>query len=193
MAVVTKGQKFLNSQNYFLTSYGALKTLKYETATASSMLEVTAKVDSNTAVTKVLPDENKLELGNGKTYTYKALVLAPGLQHDYQGIEGLEELDNKSDQNGVTVHMLDHPSRIVKNHWHGHHHRSGDFIVYHPKWPHCGEGIDFYAFYYEYQLRMEKIVGTTTKDSRIVIMTPNSGLNKFPYANDFLQQECEDR
>ena len=140
MGIVTSGNKFLNSQNYFLTSYGCIKTLKYETATAASMVGVTTKMDINTSVTRFYPEENKVDLNNGKTYTYKALVIATGLEHGCSGVEGLEELDRKSQNNGVNVHLLDTPTRIPNNHWHGYHHPRGNFIVYHPGFPYRGEG-----------------------------------------------------
>ena len=140
MGIVTSGNKFLNSQNYFLTSYGCIKTLKYETATAASMVGVTTKMDINTSVTRFYPEENKLDLNNGKTYTYKAFVIATGLEHGYSGVEGLEELDLKSHNNGVNVHLLDSTTRIPNNHWHGYHHPRGNFIVYHPGFPYRGEG-----------------------------------------------------
>jgi NADH dehydrogenase FAD-containing subunit len=31
-------------------------------------------------------------LSNGREYTYKALVLAPGFEHSMDGVEGLEDL-----------------------------------------------------------------------------------------------------
>ena len=104
------------------------------------MIGVRTKMDINTTVTRFRPEENQVELNNGKTYTYKALVIATGLDQDYSGVEGLEELDKKSNDNGVTVHLLDTPTRIPNNHWHGYHHPRGDFIVYHPGFPYRGEG-----------------------------------------------------
>ncbi len=157
------------------------------------MMDVTAKVDTHTTVTRFRPEENKIDLHNGKTYSYKALVIATGLEHGYFGVEGLEELDRKSNENGVTVHLVDSPQRIQNNHWHGFHHPRGDFIVYHPEYPYRGEGFDFYAFYYEHHLRHQQTIGTCSKDARIVVMTPNDRISNFPYADSYIRKECKNR
>ncbi len=40
-----------------------------------------ARTNVGVTVTKYMPAENKVELSNGMTYTYKALVLATGFDH----------------------------------------------------------------------------------------------------------------
>ncbi len=43
------------------------------------------------AVSELLPSENKLTTKNGDAYEYDYLILAPGIQINWNGIEGLEE------------------------------------------------------------------------------------------------------
>lgn len=52
-----------------------------------------------TAAERLLPDSRQVVLGNGSTLGYRALVVAPGLEIDWQAIDGLEETLGK---NGVT-------------------------------------------------------------------------------------------
>ncbi len=44
-------------------------------------------------VAQYVPESDKVILSNGREYTYKALVLAPGFNHSIDNIEGLEEMD----------------------------------------------------------------------------------------------------
>ena len=54
-------------------------------------------------------------------------------------------------------------------------------------------GGDFYAFYYEHQLRQAQIVEASSASARIVVMTPNDRIHNFPYANEFVLDECRKR
>lgn len=100
-----------------------------------------------------MPNENKLLLSNGREYSYKALVLAPGLDHRNDGIEGLPEMEATHENENVFVHMIDNKERVLRNYLHGWSHHNGDMICYAPKAPYKGEGSDFYALYYESFMR----------------------------------------
>ncbi len=52
-----------------------------------------------TAAERLLPESRQVVLANGATLGYRALIVAPGLEIDWQAIEGLEETLGK---NGVT-------------------------------------------------------------------------------------------
>jgi len=106
-----------------------------------------------------MPQQNKIKLSNGKEYTYKALVLAPGFNHTMEPIEGLREMSQTHESENVFVHMLDGKERVERNYWHGWNHVTGDMICYSPKGPYKGEGNDFYALYYESFNRMDKLYG----------------------------------
>jgi NADH dehydrogenase FAD-containing subunit len=54
-----------------------------------------------------MPDENKVLLSNGREYTYKALVISPGLDHRTDMIEGLDELNALPESENFFVHKLD--------------------------------------------------------------------------------------
>jgi NADH dehydrogenase FAD-containing subunit len=53
--------------------------LKLESGTVSSQVDQTVRQDVGQRVTKFSPNENKLQLSNGREYTYKALVVATGI------------------------------------------------------------------------------------------------------------------
>jgi sulfide:quinone oxidoreductase len=143
---------------------------------------------------KYMPDQNKVLLSNGREYTYKALVLAPGLDHQESGIEGLADMyHNSHESENVFVHMLDNKERMSKNFWHGWNHTKGDMICYAPKDPHKGEGTDFWALYYESFLRQNHQIGRSAADTRIQFWSPNEYIYKFPYANEIALDECHKR
>lgn len=100
-----------------------------------------------------MPNENKLVLSNGKEYTYKALVLAPGLDHSDRHIDGLHDLRNTHESENVFVHVLDNKATSDRNYYHGWSHVMGDMICYSPKGPYKGEGTDFWCLYYESFMR----------------------------------------
>jgi hypothetical protein len=104
-----------------------------------------------------MPNENKVQLSNGKEYTYKALVISTGLNHTKDKIEGLSEMETTPESENFFLHMLDDKYRADRNYQHGWNHNSGNMICYSPKAPYKGEGCDFYALYYESFLRQDKI------------------------------------
>jgi hypothetical protein len=98
-----------------------------------------------------------LVLANGKEYTYKCLVLAPGFDHSESHIEGLPEMAATHESENVFSHMIDTKARVVRNYYHGWNHTAGDMICYAPKFPYKGEGSDFWALYYESFMRQDKL------------------------------------
>lgn len=152
-----------------------------------------SRVDTGVRVSKFVPDESKVVLTNGKEYTYKSLVLAPGFDHKVDNIEGLRSFEDEGEQSGVFSHVIDTKARMDRNYWHGQNHHHGDMIVYNPAFPYKDEGMNFYAFYYEHLLRNDKLVQRAAADARVQIWTPNKELFKFDYANQFALEECEKR
>jgi hypothetical protein len=106
-------------------------------------------------------------LSNGREYTYKALVLSPGLDHRTDLIEGLEEMEKLPEEEYFFLHMLDGKHRAEKNFHHGWNHNHGEMICYSPKAPYKGEGNDFYALYYESFLRQDQLLGRSSPNAKI--------------------------
>lgn len=104
-------------------------------------------------MTQYKPNENKVVLSNGREYTYKALVIAPGFEHGLDGIDGLEDIQALHESENCYVHHFDSKYRPNINYYHGWNHRNGDMLCYSPKAPYKGEGCDFWALYYESFLR----------------------------------------
>lgn len=147
-----------------------------------------------------MPESNSLVLSNGREYTYKALVLAPGFHHSVDNIDGLSELDGMDtglhEEKKVFAHVLDTKQRATEEHgnvYQGWSHRSGDMICYSPAFPYKGEGSDFYAPYYESFLRQDKLHGISSAGARIQYWTPNKEIYQFPYANEVALDECHKR
>lgn len=155
MALVTDRSRFILPQVYFGASHAHIAELKLESGTVSAQIEQWSRMETFTKVAEYRPKENKLKLTNGKEFTYKALVLAPGFDHRSAHIEGLPEFEKDRGENNVFVHAIDHKERLSRNYYHGWNHTNGDMICYSPKFPYKGEGTDFYALYYEHFLRQD--------------------------------------
>jgi len=193
MALISNQNKFVMPDAYLGCSHGHIPPLKLESGSVSGQVEPWSRVDVGNKVTKYLPNENKLVLANGKEYTYKALVLAPGFDHNDSLIEGLPEMRKSHESENVFVHMLDSKYTMDKNYYHGWNHSNGDMICYSPKGPYKGEGTDFYALYYESFMRQDKLQGRSAAGSRIQYWTPNKEIYRFGYANEVALDECHKR
>lgn len=173
MALITEQNIFVQPQLYFPVLHGHTPSLKLESYGVTAQVDNWSKIESGIRATKVDPIHNKIALNNGKEFTYKALVLATGFDHQVSHIKGLEKFDQGHESENVFVHAIDFKKRAFRNYWHGWRHQAGDFICYSPKFPYKGEGTDFYALYYEHFLRMDKIQMASSAGSRLQFWTPN--------------------
>lgn len=130
---------------------------KVESVNMPGQIDNWSKIDAYTTVERIDPEKNEVHMAK-KTYTYKALVLAPGLEHSCHNIPGLDAMSWDHHSNHVYAHLIDSTARVDRNFYHGWHQFFGDFICYSPKFPYKGEGSDFYALYYEHFLRHDKLV-----------------------------------
>jgi sulfide:quinone oxidoreductase len=193
MAIVTDQSKFVVPELYFLCSHSAIKPLKLESGSVASQVDASSRVDSNLRATKIDPANNKVHVSNGKEYTYKALIYAPGFDHKVDNIKGLRQFEDAGDQSNVFSHIPDTVERMERNYYHGFMPFSGDFIVYDPARPYKDEGANFYALYYEYMLRQDVILGRAAKGATLQYWTPNKSIFDFPYANEVALDECSKR
>jgi len=78
MALVVAQGKSVMPPSYFGVCHGHIDGQKLESSSVSSSVEPWSRTDVNCKVVEYKPSENKVVLSNGREYTYKALVLAPG-------------------------------------------------------------------------------------------------------------------
>ncbi len=83
MAVISDQQRFIIPEAYFGAAHGHLPILKLQSGTISAQCDNWSKLDTNLRVSEYMPNDNKVKLSNGKEYTYKAMVLAPGKPYFY--------------------------------------------------------------------------------------------------------------
>ena len=190
---MSKDKVWVQPQAYFGILQSHIKALKMETGTLSSMVDNWSRIETETEVTKLDANANKITLSNGKEWTYKALVLGTGFDHSCEAIPGLPEFDKGPEDNAVFVHQLDDKVRVDRNYYNGWMHASGDYINYSPAVPYKGEGTDFYALYYETILRQDKMVSAAAAGARVQYWTPNKQIFQFPYANEVAMDECHKR
>ena len=193
MALITPHQKFIQPSLYFPISHGHIEKLALQSGSVNAQVENWSRCEIGATVSKVNPLANSLELSNGKTFTYKALVLAPGFDHSIESIKGLNELSHESDAENTFVHLLDGPERTERNWYMGWNNFMGDMLCYSPAFPYKGEGSDFYALVFEHFLRMDKLNGRATPGSRVQYWTPNKKIYQFDYANEVALDECHKR
>jgi len=193
MAIISKQGKFIKPEGYFACTHAHQAELLLETASVVGQVDAWSKQDAGHTVTKYIPNENKLVLSNGKEYTYKALVLGTGFDHNDKFIEGLQEMRAGPEEDNVFVHMIDDKYTSDRNYYHGWNHTHGDMICYSPAGPYKGEGNDFYALYYESFMRQDKLHGRSKASARIQYWTPNKEIFKFDYANEIALDECHKR
>lgn len=193
MAIVTDSSKFIVPELYFLCSHAAIKPLKLESGSVASQVDASSRVDTNVRATKIDPENNKIHLSNGKEYTYKALVYAPGFDQSIDHIRGLREFEQAGDKTNVFSHLTDKVDRLERNYYHGFQQYGGDFIVYDPAHPFKAEGSTFYPLYYEHILRQDYLHGRASRNAKVQYWTPNKEIFSFPYANEVALDECHKR
>jgi hypothetical protein len=193
MAVVSPQNKYVQPQLYFACAHSHIEKLKLDSGSVNAQVENWSKTELGVNVTKINPMENNIELSNGKTFNYKALVYAPGLDHNQDYIKGLSELEAEPDSENTFVHMTDTVERATRNFYNGWNNFMGDLMCYSPAFPYKGEGSDFYALYYEHFLRTDKLQGRATPGSRVQYWTPNKKIYQFDYANEVALDECARR
>ncbi|CAI2367828.1 unnamed protein product [Moneuplotes crassus] len=193
MAIITDRSKFIIPELYFLSSHDAVKSLKLESGSVASQVNAASRVDANLRATKIDPEANKISISNGKEYTYKALVYAPGFDHTVDNLPGLREFEDAGDQTNVFSHIPDKIDRLDRNYYHGFQQYGGDYIVYDPARPYKDEGSNFYAFYYEYILKQDSLHGRAARNARVQYWTPNKSIFDFDYANEVVMDDCHKR
>lgn len=193
MAIITDQSKFVISELYFVCSHDAVKSLKLESGSVAAQVDASSRVDTNTRATKIDPENNKIHLSNGKEYTYKALVYAPGFEHKVDNIKGLRDFEDAGDKTNVFTHIPDKVERLERNYYHGWHQYGGDYIVYDPARPYKNEGASFFALYYEHILRQDILHGRSSNNAKLQYWTPNKEIFEFPYANEIVMDECHKR
>lgn len=193
MAIVSERPKFMIPELYMFASYAVIKEFKAESSAVGSQIDKSSRVNTDVRVTSIKPGENKITLGNGKEYSYRALVLGTGLDSKAEYIEGLAELEAEGEQSGVFVHLPDVVQRLDRNYYHGWQFFHGDMVVYNPAFPYKDEGLTFFTFYYEHLLRQEQLFERAARNAQIHYVTPNKCIFEFPYANEVTLDECEKR
>ena len=157
MAVVSPLNKYVQPKLYFAVCHSHIEKLKLDSGSVNAQIDNWSKTEIGVNVTKINPVANQIELSNNKTFNYKALVFAPGLDHSMDYIPGLAELEAEPDHENTFVHMIDTVERANRNWFNGWNNFMGDLMCYSPAFPYKGEGSDFYACYYEHFLRTDKL------------------------------------
>merc|ERR1711957_186504 len=120
IAFISEQNKFIEPTNYFPIVHGHQNDQKAESYTIQAVIDKWSKLEIGNPVTSINAEGNSLTLENGKEFTYKSLVMAPGLNHSMEGIKGLAELADEDDlehseilaAKGVTPEEVRHPNAL---------------------------------------------------------------------------------
>jgi len=89
IAFISEQNKFIEPTNYFPILHGHQNEQKAESYTIQAVIDNWSKLEVQNPVTKINADANSVSLENGKEFTYKSLIMAPGMNHSMNGIKGL--------------------------------------------------------------------------------------------------------
>jgi NADH dehydrogenase FAD-containing subunit len=78
--------------NYYPCTHGHAAPRVLESGAVSGMVTSWSKAEIGVSVDNLDVNANSMTLSNGKSITYKSLMLAPGLDHDENHIKGLSEM-----------------------------------------------------------------------------------------------------
>jgi len=92
MAFVSPQLKWAYPTGYLPATSNDVLSYNYMSAAVSQYVDKWSRIETTT-VEHVSTDKKEVKLANGKTLTYKALVLAPGFHHNSDSIEGLAQFD----------------------------------------------------------------------------------------------------
>lgn len=119
MAIVSPDGVWVQPQCYFGVTHRFISTLKLQTGALAGQCDAWSKIEGMTSVTDLKPDQNKMTLSNGKEFTYKALVVAPGFSHESSYIEGLGDFEKGPETNNTWVHSFNTRENAERNFFNG--------------------------------------------------------------------------
>lgn len=119
LAIVSQESVYVRPQTYFGVCHAHISDQQLLSGAVPTQVDNWSRIETGVRLTSLDANANELKLSNGKTFTYKALVLAPGFDHTMEPIEGLEELQNGPEEDHVFVHMMDNKHRTERNFYHG--------------------------------------------------------------------------
>jgi len=154
-----------------------------------------AASSGNMRATKFMPDENAIELENGRRVEYEQLVIATGLQYDFDAIEGF--YDAWRDLDCPVYAPMDHPdwrifdfkyTKHVGNFFHG------DAYFYIPPRPFRGEVTDYNFLASTAAWDVYKQLGKVHPHASYNVINGNQDYVKYEQnADNFLKNECDKR
>jgi NADH dehydrogenase FAD-containing subunit len=111
MAFVSPHPKYPLPTGYMPCTSKHTPLYKYVSESKTQYVDKWSRLE-NTSVEAVSTEKKEVKLANGKTFTYKALVLAPGFKHETDSIEGLSNFDTMDHTEGCHNHVIDTIARV---------------------------------------------------------------------------------
>jgi len=195
MAGFNPATNYYNQHHYEYLIHGNMQSYKYLATSFQGNFDSGAALYIPQRIVDINPSENKLTDNRGQTFTYKALVLSTGLNQKPEN----DEFINKYVQDGlfgesrVFVHKNSDMENNDRNKRIFSMHKDGDFLLYLPEYPNGREAYDAWYLgldtYFSWGLQAQ----TIPQGMKIRVITPNENLFRYPFANEVVMDEIQDR
>ena len=184
-----------NQHQYEYLIHGNIQSYKYLATSFGGNYDTAAALHISEKVVDINPAENKLTDSRGQEFTYKALVLNTGCDQNPENDEFINKWvqDGLFGENRVFVHSNRNMENNERNRRIFSMHKDGDLIVYLPEYPSGREAYDAWYLgmdtYFSWGLQAE----TIPRGMKIRVITPNNNLFRFPFANEVVMDEIQER
>jgi hypothetical protein len=187
--------KFCYDHLYDYVIAGNMKPFKYSAMPFNSLFDTSASRAIKETITEIRPEKNEVVTSKGDVYKYKALVLNTGLKQEANDDPILKDYVNDGEfgKSRVFVHETGSAYHLSRNTRVFHMHKDGDFIVYLPAGPNKREAYEHWYLSLDAYLSRGLFTGNRHRGMRVKIITPNSQLIKFPFANEIVMEEISNR
>jgi hypothetical protein len=186
--------KFAMEHLYDHLFSGNTQPYKYLAMPFSSNFETNEAKCVKDRVTGIDPNKNEIVTDKGDVYKYKTLVLNTGLDQLGSNLPYLKGLiDDDYAKSRVFIQEPSNPHQVNRNTRMFFMHKDGDFLIYLPKFPSRGECYDHWYLKLENYLARGWHLESRPRSYRIKVITPNDCLLRFPFANEVMLDEIEQR
>lgn len=186
--------KFSMEHLYDYLISGNTQPYKYLAMPFSSNYEVNESRCGRERIVQINPEKNQVITEKGDVFNYKALVLNTGLDQVAVNMPFVNKLiQDDYAKTRVFVQETWNGFQVNRNNRIFFMHKDGDFLLYLPKLPSKREAYDQWHLMLESYFARGLFLESRPRSMRIRVITPNNELLKFPFANEVVLDEIEQR
>jgi len=186
---------FFNEHHYEYLLHGNMPGYKYLANSVGLCFNNKESLAIQSRITEIRPEKNEVVDTKGNVFTYKSLVLNTGLRQKTADMEFVHKFtqDGEFGKSRVFVHEVNNAEFLERNKRMINMHKDQDFIIYLPKYPSRREAYDGWYLAVDQFLSWGNHSQSHPKNMKVRVITPNDNLYKFPFANEIVMDEINDR